>query len=358
MISLYPKKRFSPIGIDIGSRSVKLCQVTADHGRIVAVSRWDLPPNSRGESSSPERRPEEIVEAVRQAREGHAFRGRDAVLCLSHQQLFLQNMRLPRSSPAEMERAVHQEAAGRIPFPLEEAEIRYLEAAEIRNGNEILREVILLACRRPVLERALQIVEQAGLCPVAVDVEPSALTRCHANQSRRAADQGQRNMILHMGSSCTAVLIVQGERLLFIKYVPLGGLEFDKAVARSLGMDAVEAATLRRHNGDRRSDRQDPEIARSVSEALRPVIARLASEVAMCVRYHSVTFRGQPLARLVLGGGEATPELAESLQGKLGIACQVSDPFRSLSQNSVRGRAGQWDVAAGLALRPLNRNET
>jgi type IV pilus assembly protein PilM len=354
MISLLTRKRFSPIGVDIGSRSVKLCQLTADRARIVDVARRELNPSSDGEQSSPERRPEEIVGALREAREGHAFRGHDAVLCLNQRHLFLQNIRLQRSSPTDTERAVHQEAAGRIPFPVEEAEIRYLEAAEIRTGNEHLREIILLACHRPVLEQTLRIVEQAGLFPVAVDVEPSALARSHALQSRRAEDQGQRSMMVHLGNSSTAVLIVQGERLLFVKYIPLGGHEFDKAVARNLGMDVAEAAALRRHNGDRRSDRQDPEITRSVSEAVRPVMARLAAEIAMCVRYHSVTFRGQALDRLVLGGGEATPQLADSLQNKLGITCRTSDPFRSLADKTVRGRAGQWDVAAGLALRSLN----
>jgi type IV pilus assembly protein PilM len=84
------------------------------------------------------------------------------------------------------------------------------------------------------------------------------------------------------------------------------------------------------------------------------VVDRLAGELAMCVRYHSVTFRGQPLVRMVLGGGEATQQLLEGVSKQLDLKCELSDPFRSLSHVPNVGRKGQWDVAAGLALRDLN----
>ena len=80
---------------------------------------------------------------------------------------------------------------------------------------------------------------------------------------------------------------------------------------------------------------------------------RLASELAMCVRYHSVTFRGQPLARVVLGGGEATQSLADTLGKQLNLKCELSDPFRALPMQRDLGRRGLWDVAAGLALREV-----
>ena len=57
--------------------------------------------------------------------------------------------------------------------------------------------------------------------------------------------------------------------------------------------------------------------SRSVSEATRPVIDRLARELSLCIRYHSVTFRGQRLYRLVVGGGEACDVLVASLDQRL-----------------------------------------
>ena len=225
--------------------------------------------------------------------------------------------------------------------------------ADVRQGDQILREVILLACHRPALEESLATIEEAGFRPTAVDIKPAAMLRAYSAQYRRDEDRLVRSVLVNIGHGGTLVVIVQGDDILFVKFIELGGKQFDDAVARSLKMDAADAAALRRHNGDRRSDRQDPEIARSVAEATRPIVERLIGELAMCVRYHSVTFRGKPLERLVISGGESNSALAEALQKRLGLQCELSDPLRSYQSSQQRGRHGQWDVAAGLALRTI-----
>ena len=160
-------------------------------------------------------------------------------------------------------------------------------------------------------------------------------------------------MLLHIGYSSTAVVITKGEEPLFVKYLDLGGKHFDEAVAKHLSMDAADAASFRRTNSDRRSDTQDPEIVASIAEGMRPVIERIANELSMCIRYHSVTFRGQPLVRLVLGGGEATPTLLDAFAKRLSLKCELSEPLRNFTTPAHLGRKGQWDVAVGLALRTV-----
>jgi type IV pilus assembly protein PilM len=269
--------------------------------------------------------------------------------------MFVQNIRVTKAPPAELQRVVQQEAVGRVPFPAAEAEIRFLQAADVRQGDTVKREVILLACHRPVLEQLLQTVEKAGLRPIAVDVEPAALLRCYVKQYRRDEDRQQRALFVHIGETNTVAVIAGGSDVLFVKYIDAGGRQMDEAVARHLKMSVEDAAALRRHNGDRRADQQDPEVARSVLEATRPVIDRLASELSLCVRYHSVTFRGTPLARIVLGGGEATQALVDALATRLDLKCELGDPLRTYESFVAGERKGQWAVAAGLALRDTVR---
>jgi type IV pilus assembly protein PilM len=350
MIRPFQARRVGPIGVDLGSRCVKLIQFNADRTRVLEAARWDL----SGEAApEPEARWRELGVALRQAREGRNFRGRDAVVCLGMPELFVQNVRVAKSPGGELDKMVRQEASGRVPFPATEAEIRYVEAADVRQGDTTKREVIVLACHRPKLNRLLDVVSAAGLRPVAVDAEPTAMLRCYAQQFRRDEDQQQRAMFAHIGASNTVVVIAHGADALFIKYVDVGGQQMDEAVARHLDMSLAEATTLRRHNGDRRVDQQDPDVARSVTEAIRPVLERLAVELAMCARYHSVTFRGQPLARIVISGGEATPALIEAIGPRLDAKCELGDPLRSYEIAAQAGRKGQWDVATGLALREL-----
>ena len=350
MVGWFSKRRASPIGIDVGTRSVKLLQLDGEYTRIREAARWDI---SCDEGGDPRDRDAEVAEAIRRACEGRDFRGREAVFSIHSGDLFVQNIRVPQVAGEELTRTVWAEAAGRLPFASDEAEVRFLEAADVRQGDNLRREVILLACHRPVVERTVALAEETGLRAVAIDVEPAALLRCYAQQFRRDQDQGQCSMFVNVGGSRTAAVIGRDFDPMFVKYIDVGGRQMDEAVAGQLGMPQADATALRRHNGDRRADRRDPEVARSIAESTRPVLDRLANELSMCIRYYSVTFRGQPLSRIVLGGGEATEGLVEWLDGRLGAPCELGDPLRSYRKSLPPGRVGQWDVAAGLALRQV-----
>ena len=348
MVTWLTRSRCGPIGVDIGSRSVKLLQFNAARSDLWETARWDLPLNEAG---SPDRRDEQVVDAIRHAREGRNFRGRDAVFSLGAGSLFVQNVRVAQSSGEELQKLVCFEAAGRLPYKSEEAEIRFLHADDIRQGDAVRSEAILLACHRPLLERLLAVAEATGLRPLAIDAEPVALLRGYVRQFRRDEDQQQRRMFVNFGASNTSIVIARGGEAMFVKYVDLGGRHFDEAVARHLKMAPADAAALRRHNGDRRADQRDPEIARSIAESIRPVLEKLTQEVSLCLRYYSVTFRGQPLVQVVLSGGEANASLVEWFAARIELPCELGNPLRTYPKAPASGRIGQWDVAAGLALR-------
>jgi type IV pilus assembly protein PilM len=326
---------------------------------MVEAVRWDLPIEAASEWDLPDeaaeaKRGDALAQVLKSARDGRSFHGREAVLCLGGENLHVQNLRVPKAGDDDLQRLVYKEAAGRIPFPIDQAEIRFIDAGDVRQGSGVRREVIVLAVHQPVLQRLLQTVTTAGLRPVAIDAEPLALLRCYGKQFRRDQDRHQRALFVHIGSSQSLVVIAKGLDVLFVKYIALGGRHLDQAVAQTLKLDLPDASALRRHNGDRRADQQDPEVSRSIAEAVRPVLDQLANELAMCTRYHSVTFRGEPLARLVLGGGEASPALLDSLSGALNLRGELGNPLRLFETSPPGGRPGQWDVVTGLALRAQN----
>lgn len=355
MVGFFHSRRSTPIGVDIGTHSVKLLQLNAERSGVLEVARCDLPDSA---GLSDEVVDEQLAEAIRRTRLGRNFVGREAVVCLGADELFVQNIRVAKSAGLDLEAVVREEASTRLPYPVEEAELRYLEAGDVRQGEATRRELILLGCHRPRLERKLQVIQHAGLRPVAVDAEPLALLRCYAQQYRRDEDKRQCAMLVHVGAHRTCAVIAQADAPLFIKYIDVSGQQFDEAVARHLKMPLAEAAHLRRKHGERRTGQQDREVARCVSEALRGALDRLASELSLCLRYHSVTFRGQPVARMLVGGGEATSELVESFATRVDVPCELGEPLRSYQPNPVSSRHVQWDVAAGLALREVSRPGT
>lgn len=350
MIRWLPSQRYGPIGVDIGARSVKLAQMSADRTTVIDAVRREMPLSR--EAGPPNE--QQIADAIKAARQAKSFRGNRAVLCLSNDDLFLQNVRVQKSNePKALENLVHQEAVGRLPFSVADAEVRFIEASDVRQGDNVMRECIVMACERPAIQRRLQAIERAGMTPVAVDVEPLALARCYARQLRRDDDRQQRTMLVHIGYSRSTVVIAQNETVFFMKFIEIGGNRMDESVAKQLQMPLPEAVALRRHNGDRRADQQDPEIAASVAKAVRPTIDLLASELAKCMRYHSVTFRGNPLKQVSLSGGEANVKLCEAIGERLNAKCELSNALRGTTCNVDLERSGHWDIAMGLAMREV-----
>src|SRR5205085_3363090 len=232
MVRWLPQRRYSPIGIDIGARSIKLVQLSGDRSRLVEAARVELPPPA--EQADPKEQVQRIAEGLQRGLSDRDFHGREAICCLSDRQLFLQSLRVPKQAGSQLDRLVAQEAAGRAPFALDEAELRFLEAADVRQGDQTLREVIVFAVQRSVLHEALAVVEQAKLKPVAVDVEPAALVRSYAAQFRRDDDRQARALLVHIGYSRTAAMIALTDDLLFVKYIDVGGEPFDQADSRSM----------------------------------------------------------------------------------------------------------------------------
>jgi type IV pilus assembly protein PilM len=377
MVRWLPKHATGPIGVDISPHSVKLIQLNDRRTHVVDAVRWDVQcaaarariANGDGVPAKPAKadkaatnaehvdacvEDKQIVAALKQALEGRRFCGNSAVLCLDTHDLLLANVRIAKQAGADMDRLVQQEAAARIPFAIHEAEIRYLDGADVRQGDAMLREVTLLACHRPAIERKIALAEAAGLRPIAIDVAPTAVLRSYVSQYRREEDRRRRAMFVHIGASNTIVVIAQGADVLLARVLDIGGKHFDESVAQHLNMSLSDAVSLRRYNGERRADQRDEEVAQSIAEAARPVVERFLAELGKCVRYHSVTFRGQPLSGIILSGGEATDTLAEAITARLDVKCELGDPLRTLDTSLPLVHRSQWDVAAGLALRTIN----
>lgn len=335
-----------PIGVDFGTRTTKVVQLTGDCRKVICSARWE----HSTEDESRAARDQLALETFHKIRADKRFRGKKIILSLGARDLFIQNMRVAQNQTDILNEVVSREVADRLPYPLAEAELRCLDAGEVRQGDLVKREVIGLATHRPAISTLLESAETAGLRPIAIDVEPMALARCFNHQFRRDEDDRDGVMLVHVGAGNTLVVISHSRRVRFFKYLETSSRTFDEAVARRLRLKLGEASTLRRNNGERRSEKRDVTSEQTILEAIRPVVETLAAELSLCLRYYSVTFRGRPVNRIVLAGVEAQEILRLALKDRLDLPCQVGDPWRDFAGGPNTSRSS-WDLAMGLALR-------
>jgi type IV pilus assembly protein PilM len=353
-------KRLSPIGIDLGTRCIKAAQLELreQRPRVVALAQHTLPHTFE----SAQDRLEAIRSGIQLVIRTGQFSGKEVVLGLNSNQLFVQNVRVPRLPDEELNKVVRWEIDERLPEDFGEAEVRHLIAGDIRapsgsgEGTEIKREVIVLACRRKEIQELISLLESVHLRPRAIDVSACALVRTSHTMLRRRVDEQSAFLFIDMGAGGTTAVVARGADILLIKTLPVGGLSMDRIVARKLKLSAEDAALARRQRAS--SDAaHDPDLARVVGEAVRGEIESLAAELLMCVRYHSVTFRGNRISRALLFGGEGDAQLAAQFSSRIDIPCELADPFQGsdispeVEQQIKTSPRGQWVVALGLCAR-------
>ena len=358
--------RSLPIGLDIGSTTVRLLQLGGAERdlRVIHAARFVIPNEVKFD---PKRSRPWIVETVRRLIRQRRFRGREAVMALAPDALAVRNIRLPKMPEEELATAVTWEAQNKFPFDTATAVIQHLLAGEIRQGDQTLDEVILLAAPRLEVEARLQLACEAGVDLVSLDAEPCAIFRGFERFLHRREDEAAVSIFVDLGAK-TTVVIARGRHIVFIKTIPIGGAVFNRAVAENLELSLAEAEALRRRIAGRRraqaADRQEADRAeadrvdRAVHDAIRPHLEDLTNEIGLCLRYYGVTFRGTPPGAVTLTGGEShNAAISETMAERLGLPVRVGDPFRGVRTDHLgpildrRGVLGEWTTAFGLSLK-------
>ncbi|MGB2823076.1 MAG: pilus assembly protein PilM [Phycisphaerae bacterium] len=358
-----------PIALDIGTDSIRMLQMHRV-GRAIAVRacwRWRFPASSAEDGEARRRL---AVSAVRDALRGGGFRGNDAISCLSCDQLKIKNIRLPRLGGADLLEAVHDEARERFGRSFTTDQLQYLRAGEIRQGLESQDEFILLAAPGEVVDAHYSMVREMGLHIEHIDAEPLAMFRPFERHLRRRADEGFVSVIVDLGHSSTKVVVAGGRDLVLVKRIDIGGRDFIQAIAKQLNISHEEAGELRLQvTRERACDAGSQEgpaggnvdpggVNWAIVDAVRGQVEELSREIALCLRYCSVTFRGLRPERVTVTGGQAyDPGVIRLLNEHLGVECAVGQPLRGIDTSGVdlggdrRGMLAEWSICAGLALR-------
>jgi type IV pilus assembly protein PilM len=311
------------------------------------------------------------AEAVADMLEHGNFTGRDTIIALPWHELQARNVRIPPMPDEEIGDVVRFESAERLGLELDDAEIRYIVAGDVRQGTETRQEVMVFGAARSKIEAHIHSLTKIGLTPIAIDAGPCAVFRGFERFLRRTEDHQKVNAFVDLGYTGTRVVISRGAELIFFKAIPIGGQRFDQLVSEQLDLTVAEAAQIRirlhrQHviattGVTELVDGHEPvgeNIRHAVLDALRPALEQLGKEIGLCLRYCSVTFRGLRSEVVTAVGGEAgNGDILKLLADQINVPVRVGRPMRNIATEDGPGgadrRSGQpeWGTAAGLALK-------
>ena len=169
-------------------------------------------------------------------------------------------------------------------------------------------------------------------------------------------------MVVDVGARTTGVVILRGCDVIFFKSLPMGGARLTEAAADQLDMKPETIAELRRQRmlnvEEEGAKKHDSRADRAIYDAVRPLLEEMAGEVALCLRYYMVTFRGSPPEHALIVGGHARESgLKEAIGEALHADTEIGRPLEGIDTSGAsmamdrRGDLAEWSVAAGLSLR-------
>ncbi len=339
-----------PIGVDLGSGSVKIAQARSwSSPEVVASARLEF--ESQGIATMSHEQIQTLARQIVQRVNSTGFSSRRCVIGLDDRLVRTRSVRQPPMPAAEIESAIAIDGRSRLGFSQEDqCELGWLLAGPTRQGDQVRDEVILIGSLSRPIESLVMSLAESGLRTIAVEPGFVAAGRMFTRSLRRTSDADVTTLVVDIGRTMTGITILCGNRITFHKSIELGGAKLEEAARQRLGLDSDAIAGMRRARLRRTPGEQsisDPKVERAFFESARSIISDLAHEVTLCLRYFSVTFRGGKPNHVYLIGGDANePGLCKQISEAVGVEARVGD-----SPNSAGPVDASWAVAAGLSIR-------
>jgi type IV pilus assembly protein PilM len=352
--------------------------ISGGHISVVAADKARIDASINGDA---EERRKFVVSAVSRMLAEGDFEGRNVISCLPNDGLKITSLRLAVTGENEIEQILRREVAQRFGLDPDKDAINYLLAGNVRDGNEIKKELILFAADNETVKRHIDMLERAGLMPAGIDVIPCALFRSFERLLKRQEDMEQPVVFVDLGSRFTTVVFGRGGQISFIKQIPIGGEKFNQEIAAKLGVSINEAELLRetlrtekmpiiepgapRWAASQELTGQESSLDASTRQVMIDAVGiaaeELTREISLCFRYYTVTFRGKRVERAIFAGGQAYENiLLNVLKRQLSVEIEVAQPLKGVDMKNVdfdsdrRGLLCEWAVAVGLSLKGWN----
>lgn len=349
------RKRKGLVGIDIGSTSIKLIELsqgTNGGAALFRVQSFAIEPlavNAVAEKKIADA--EAVSQGIRRALNKSGSKAKRAAVAVSGSAVITKIISMSSAlSDTEMESQIQLEADQYIPYPLEEVNIDFDVIGPSQSSPELV-DVLLAASRRENVDDRVSALEMAGLTAAVVDVEAYAMENaCTLLLGGRAEEQrGKTIAVADVGTSTTTLHVLHEGQIVYTREQNFGGGQLIDEVQRRYGLPR-DQATQKILDGDLAEDYE--------GEVLSPFKEALAQQISRALQFFYSGTNFTRVDQIVLAGGAASiRRLDQIVEGRLGLPVLIANPFGHMSLSprikaqELMREAPALMIAVGLALR-------
>ena len=333
-------RRRGSVGLDIGSGYVKIVAVdhSTDRPEVTRVAMRPLLPEAIVEG--------EIMDAglvadtIGELHQEAGVKGKEVVTAIGGHGVIIKTITMDRMGEEEAREVVRWEAEEHVPFDIESVELDFRILNPLDGGPRM--EVLLVAAKREIVDERVNLILEAGLSPMIVDIDAFAL---HNAFERNYPDAMEGIVALvDVGHETTKVNVLDDGVPILNRDIPFGSRRLGEDLQRERGLAAAEAEDVLRGR------KSHSDFASFVEASVGEVAAGIERASAFLLARES----GGGLGRIYLsGGGAKIPGMADALGSRVGVETRLANPFEQVGVRPDAAEAMALEEIAPMLLLPL-----
>jgi type IV pilus assembly protein PilM len=340
------------IGLDIGSSSIKVCQLKESRRSYQLQCFGSIPLPSEAIVDGSIMNATAVVDAIRELMASQRLKAKEVAVSVSGHSVILRKINLPAMSREELDESIQWEAEQYIPFDINDVNVDVAILNEHNDQGQM--DVMLVAARKDMINDYMSVVREANLLAKVVDVDCFAVQ--NAFEINYNLPVGETVALINVGAAVVNINVVGSGISAFTRDIAQGGNQYTDEIQKQLNVSYEEAEALKIGGGG--AD-QDSVVPQEVERVMQQVSETIANDVQRSLDFYAATSADASINRIYLSGGCAkVPALTKAVEAKTGVPVEVLDPFRQVDIGSrgldpqfLRQHAPLAAVSVGLALR-------
>jgi len=345
-------KKDSLVGLDIGSRSVKVAEITDSKNgpKLKRFGMADIPAGAIGDGSISD--PATAAEAIRQLFKLSNVKETNVAVSIGGYSVIVKKINVQTMPEEQLQETIHFEAEQYIPFDISDVNLDFQILGENENNSSQM-SVFLVAAKKEMVNDYINLVTLAGLTPCIIDVEAFALQ----NIFEANYDIEDENVaLIDIGASKTSLNILKGNSSVFMRDVALGCLQVNQKIMSLLDCSYDQAELLKFGETSAKMSAED------LNQIITSVVTDWCTEIRRALDFFYTNYPEDQIKRIILsGGGAHIAEFRKLLATESSAQVETLNPFKKIVVDEktfdpefIRQIAPQAAIAMGLALRKVD----
>ena len=219
-------------------------------------------------------------------------------------------------------------------------------------------DVLLVAAKRDLIDDYVQVISEAGLNSVIIDVASFAVENAFEMNYDVPVDDVVA--LVNIGAQVVNINVIQNGVPAFTRDITTGGNQYTEEIQKALSISFDEAERIKLGGGGGAAEQNQEVVPQEVEQAIRAVTDTLVGEIARSLDFFTATSVESRIGKVYLsGGGARISGLDAAFHERTGLDVEIMNPLsrmlpsKGFETEYLAEVAPSLGVSVGLAARRI-----